>query len=122
MLWQSHTSLRKRSYPGLLATSALESQQGQQHECLNAQTVGINTGCIISVTMFAIVMNMLVKPAAEHRGPQSGICHLPICTFINNLTVSQSESQVNMLPKTPLDRTLFWCQRQRVYMLELTEY
>ncbi|XP_075313231.1 uncharacterized protein LOC142373743 [Odontesthes bonariensis] len=52
---------------------------------------GIITGCTISVTLFALAMNMLVKSAEpECRGPitKSGIRQPPIRAFMDDLTVT----------------------------------
>lgn len=53
--------------------------------------VGIITGCTISVTLFALAMNMIVKSAEpECRGPRtrSGIRQPPIRAFMDDLTVT----------------------------------
>ncbi len=53
--------------------------------------VGIITGCTISVILFALVMNMLVKSAElECRGPKSRsvIRQPPFCAFMDDLTVT----------------------------------
>lgn len=52
---------------------------------------GIITGCAISVTLFALTMNMLIKAAeVECRGPlsRSGIRQLPIQAYMDDLTVT----------------------------------
>ncbi|XP_056127556.1 uncharacterized protein LOC130105540 [Rhinichthys klamathensis goyatoka] len=52
---------------------------------------GIITGCTISVTLFALAMNMLVKSAeVECRGPlsRSGTRQPPIRAFMDDLTVT----------------------------------
>ncbi|XP_067284127.1 uncharacterized protein [Pseudorasbora parva] len=52
---------------------------------------GIITGCTISVILFALAMNMLVKSAeAQCRGPltKSGIRQPPIRAFMDDLTVT----------------------------------
>ncbi|KAI4876470.1 hypothetical protein NFI96_017397 [Prochilodus magdalenae] len=52
---------------------------------------GIITGCTISVILFALAMNMLVKAAeTECRGPlsKSGIRQPPIRAFMDDLTVT----------------------------------
>lgn len=53
--------------------------------------VGIITGCTISVTLFALAMNMMVKAAeTECRGPlsKSGVRQPPIRAFMDDLTVT----------------------------------
>lgn len=53
--------------------------------------VGIITGCTISVILFAVAMNMIVKSAEpECRGPQSrgGVRQPPIRAFMDDLTVT----------------------------------
>ena len=53
--------------------------------------VGVITGCTISVTLFALAMNMIVKSAEPGcRGPrtQSGIRQPPIRAFMDDLTVT----------------------------------
>ena len=55
--------------------------------------VGIITGCTISLTLFALAMNMLVKAAApECRGPlsKSGVRQPPIGAFMDDLTGTES--------------------------------
>ena len=52
---------------------------------------GIITGCTISVILFALAMNMLVKSAeVECRGPltKSGVRQPPIRAFMDDLTVT----------------------------------
>lgn len=52
---------------------------------------GIITGCTVSVILFSLAMNMLVKSAEpECRGPKtkSGIRHPPIRAFMDDLTVT----------------------------------
>ena len=53
--------------------------------------VGIITGCTISVILFALAMNMLVKAAEpECRGPlsKSGVRQPPIRAFMDDVTVT----------------------------------
>ncbi|XP_056097411.1 uncharacterized protein LOC130076370 [Rhinichthys klamathensis goyatoka] len=51
---------------------------------------GIITGCTISVILFALAMNMLVKSAEHCRGPlsKSGVRQPPIRAFMDDLTVT----------------------------------
>ncbi len=70
---------------------SLKVSTGQLTSDWHQLEVGIITGCTISVTLFALAMNMLVKAAeTESRGPlsKSGVRQPPIRAFMDNLTVT----------------------------------
>ncbi|GAA6109066.1 uncharacterized protein LOC109140823 [Tachysurus ichikawai] len=75
--------------------------------------VGIITGCTISVILFALAMNMLVKSAEpECRGPKSktGIWQPPIRAFMDDLTVTvESVPRARWILKG-LERLIEWAR------------
>ncbi|XP_077083545.1 uncharacterized protein LOC143736754 isoform X1 [Siphateles boraxobius] len=75
--------------------------------------VGIITGCTISVILFALAMNMLVKSAEpECRGPKSrsGIRQPPIRAFMDDLTVTTESVPGARWILRGLERLLGWAR------------
>lgn len=75
--------------------------------------VGIIIGCTISVTLFALAMNMFVKSAEpECRGPQtqSGTRQSPIRAFMDDLTVTTESVPGCRWILQGLDRLIRWAQ------------
>nr|XP_057943465.1 uncharacterized protein LOC131138512 [Doryrhamphus excisus] len=74
---------------------------------------GITTGCTISVTLFALAMNMLVKAAeVECRGPlsKSGIRQPPIRAFMDDLTVTATSVTGCRWLLRGLERSIIWAR------------
>ncbi|XP_073731592.1 uncharacterized protein [Misgurnus anguillicaudatus] len=70
---------------------SLRVTSGAEKSAFHRLEKGIITGCTISVILFALAMNMLVKSAeVECRGPitKSGIRQPPIRAFMDDLTVT----------------------------------
>ncbi len=70
---------------------SLRVSTGQLTSDWHQLEVGIITGCTISVTLFALAMDMLVKAAeTECRGPlgKSGVRQPPMRAFMDDLTVT----------------------------------
>ena len=75
--------------------------------------VGIITGCTISVILFALAMNMLVKSAEpECRGPKSrsGIRQPPIRAFMDDLTVTTESVPGGRWILTGLEKLMGWAR------------
>lgn len=73
--------------------------------------VGIITDCTISVTLFALAMNMLVKAAeTECRGPLSkaGVRQPPIRAFMDDLTVTTTAVPGARWILQGLERLMSW--------------
>ncbi|XP_041867113.1 uncharacterized protein LOC121656126 [Melanotaenia boesemani] len=73
--------------------------------------VGIITGCTISVILFALAMNMLVKSVKpECRGPKSrsGIQQPPILAFMDDLTVITESVPVGRWILNGLEKLVSW--------------
>ena len=78
---------------------SLRASAGSTTSEWHSLEVGIITGCTISVILFALAMNMLVKSAeTECRGPKSGIHQQPIRTFMDDLTVTTVSAWRQMDP------------------------
>nr|XP_061785060.1 uncharacterized protein LOC133576095 [Nerophis lumbriciformis] len=74
---------------------------------------GIITGCTISVALFALAMNMLVKAAeVECRGPKSssGIRQPPIRAFMDDLTVTTTSPTGCRWLLRGLERIITWAR------------
>jgi hypothetical protein len=74
-------------YNGFSLKFSSRSTTSEWHELRK----GIITGCTISVILFALAMNMLVKSAEEHcRGPllKSSVRQPPIRAFMDDLIVT----------------------------------
>ena len=74
---------------------------------------GIITGCTISVILFALAMNLLVKTAeTECRGPQSktGTRQPPIRAFMDDLTVTTASVQGGRWLLKGLDVVMTWAR------------
>ncbi|XP_061902037.1 uncharacterized protein LOC133649222 [Entelurus aequoreus] len=74
---------------------------------------GIITGCTISVSLFALAMNMLVKSAeVECRGPlsKSGTRQPPIRAFMDDLTVTTTSVSGCRWLLQGLDRLISWAR------------
>lgn len=74
---------------------------------------GIITGCTISVALFALAMNMLVKaPEVECRGPKSssGIRQPPIRAFMDDLTVTTTSVTGCQWLLQGLERIITWAR------------
>ncbi|XP_063080140.1 uncharacterized protein LOC134470047 [Engraulis encrasicolus] len=74
---------------------------------------GIITGCTISVSLFALAMNMLVKSAeVECRGPlsRSGTRQPPIRAFMDDLTVTTTSVPGCRWLLQGLDRLISWAR------------
>ena len=74
---------------------------------------GIITGCTISVTLFALAMNMLVKSAeVECRGPLSntGVRQPPIRAYMDDLTVTTSSVTGCRWILRGLERLIAWAR------------
>ncbi|XP_038147774.1 uncharacterized protein LOC119787807 [Cyprinodon tularosa] len=74
---------------------------------------GIITGCTISVSLFALAMNMLVKSAeVECRGPlsKSGTRQPPIRAFMDDLTVTTTSVPGCRWLLQGLDRLISWAR------------
>lgn len=75
--------------------------------------VGIITGCTISVILFALAMNMLVKSAElECRGPKSntGTRQPPILAFMDDLTVTTESVPAARWILKGLERVIEWAR------------
>lgn len=75
--------------------------------------MGIITGCTISVILFALAMNMLVKSAEpECRGlkSKSGIRQPPIRAFMDDLTVTTESVPGGRWILTGLERLMGWAK------------
>jgi len=75
--------------------------------------VGIITGCTISVILFALAMNMLVKSAEpECRGPKSktGMRQPPIRAFMDDLTVTTESVPGARWILKGLERVMEWAR------------
>ena len=74
---------------------------------------GIITGCTISVSLFTLAMNLLVKSAeTECRGPvtNSGTRQPPIRAFIDDLTVTANSVHGCRWLLRGIDRLISWAR------------
>nr|XP_014269084.2 uncharacterized protein LOC106676625 [Maylandia zebra] len=74
---------------------------------------GIITGCTISVTLFALAMNMVVKAAeVECRGPltRSGVRQPPIRAYMDDLTITTSSVPGCRWILQGLERLISWAR------------
>lgn len=74
---------------------------------------GIITGCTISVTLFALAMNMVVKAAeVECRGPltRSGVRQPPIRAYMDDLTIRTSSVPGCRWILQGLERLISWAR------------
>lgn len=77
--------------------------------------VGIITGCTISVILFAVAMNMIVKSAEpECRGPQSrgGVRQPPIRAFMDDLTVTTESVPGGRWILQGLEKLIRWARME----------
>ncbi|KAL6469714.1 hypothetical protein MHYP_G00208330 [Metynnis hypsauchen] len=74
---------------------------------------GIITGCTISVILFALAMNMIVKSAeVECRGPltKSGVRQPPIRAFMDDLTVTTTSVPGSRWILQGLEKLITWAR------------
>ncbi|KAK0134731.1 Retrovirus-related Pol polyprotein from type-2 retrotransposable element R2DM [Merluccius polli] len=86
--------------------------------------VRIITGCTISVILFALAMNMLLKSAeTECRGPKtkSGIRQQPIRAFMDDLTVTTESVPGGRWILTGLEKLMGWARMNIPTISELGE-
>lgn len=91
----------------LRVTSGLVRSSWQQLE------KGIITGCTISVTLFALAMNMVVKAAeVECKGPltRSGMRLPPIRAYMDDLTVTTASVPDSRWILQGLERIIKWAR------------
>ncbi len=92
---------------------SLRVSTGQLTSDWHQLEVGIITGCTISVTLFALAMNMLVKAAeTECRGPlsKSGVRQPPIRAFMDDLTVTTTAVPGARWILQGLERLMSWAR------------
>lgn len=89
--------------------------------------VGIITGIAISVILIALVLNIMKLAEPECRGPESGICRLPVKDFISNLTVttesvagSRFDKLIGWIRMPAMSRTLLLKMGKNVDSIEGT--
>ncbi len=74
---------------------------------------GIITGCTISVILFALAMNMVVKSAeVECRGPltKSGIRQPPVRAYMDDLTITTTSVPGSRWILQGLERVITWAR------------
>ncbi|XP_059199347.1 uncharacterized protein LOC131979398 [Centropristis striata] len=92
---------------------SLRVSSGEMTSDWHQLEVGIITGCTISVTLFALAMNMLVKAAEpECRGPlsKSGVRQPPIRAFMDDLTVTTTAVPGARWILQGLERIMAWAR------------
>ncbi|RXN12199.1 reverse transcriptase [Labeo rohita] len=92
---------------------SLRVSSGQLTSDWHQLEVGIITGCTISVTLFALAMNMMVKAAEiECRGPlsKSGVRQPPIRAFMDNITVTTTAVPGARWILQGLERLMVWAR------------
>ncbi|XP_029359637.1 uncharacterized protein LOC115044643 [Echeneis naucrates] len=90
---------------------SLRVSSGEMTSDWHQLEVGIITGCTISVTLFALEMNMLVKAAEPQcRGPlsKSGVRQPPISAFMDDLTVTTTAVSGARWILQGLERIMAW--------------
>ncbi|RXN04375.1 reverse transcriptase [Labeo rohita] len=92
---------------------SLRVSSGQLTTDWHQLEVGIITGCTISVTLFALAMNMMVKAAeTECRGPlsKSGVRQPPIRAFMDDITVTTTTVPGARWILQGLERLMVWAR------------
>ena len=115
------TSLDRHHVPGKIkdlildyySCFSLRVTSGTKTSTFHRLEKGIITGCTISVILFALAMNMLVKSAeVECRGPltNSGMRQPPIRAFMDDLTVTTTSVPGCRWILQGLERLINWAR------------